>query len=291
MSRKEPSFGQLVEYMSDIDKSDMQYNIHHNIYSQHTADIEEEFVQNARYMPRRKNGNYMYHEILSITKSSTLDDVTQKQMLRDIAQQYAQKRAKNNLVFGTLHDDHDHHLHYHILISANALGSSRRTRLSKSMFSHCKKEMERLVLAQYPELEQEVVMGKTAEEKLSRKGSEQKRRTGATPQRDTLKAKLHDIFQQSHTKQQFFDALNKEDLAFYVRGKTIGVTDLAHQRNHRLKTLGLLDEFHAVSDRIQLNTSEPNDQEKNTQQQRQEEIDNIRNKHQQGNDSQPKNTR
>ena len=27
MSRKEPSFGQLVEYMSDIDKSDEQYNV------------------------------------------------------------------------------------------------------------------------------------------------------------------------------------------------------------------------------------------------------------------------
>lgn len=255
MSRKEPSFGQLAEYMSDIDKSDTQYNVYQNLYARSIEELKSEFMHNARYMSKRQNGNYMYHEILSVTKSTHLDETKQKQMLRDIAYQYAQKRAKHNLVFGTLHDDHEHHLHYHFMISANALGASRRTRLSKSTFSHCKKDMEVFVLTQYPQLEQQVVMGKKAKEKLSHKGSEQKRRTGATPQRDILKERLQTIFEQSQTKQQFFDALNKAQLSFYIRGKTIGVTDQQHNRNYRLKTLGLLEDFHAASERIQLNAS------------------------------------
>ena len=32
----------------------------------------------------------------------------------------------------------------------------------------------------------------------------------------------------------------------------MGVKDLANNRNHRLKTLGLLDDFEALSERIEL---------------------------------------
>ena len=54
MSRKVPSFGQLIEYMSDIDKSDEQYNIYQNIYARNSEDIEQEFKQNAETMFKRK---------------------------------------------------------------------------------------------------------------------------------------------------------------------------------------------------------------------------------------------
>ncbi|WP_330177977.1 hypothetical protein [Candidatus Vondammii sp. HM_W22] len=74
MSRKKPSFGQLIEYMSDIDKSDEQYNVYQNTYSRKQDDIEQEFLSNAAYVARRKNGNYLYHGILSITKAEKLDD-------------------------------------------------------------------------------------------------------------------------------------------------------------------------------------------------------------------------
>ena len=252
MSRKEPSFGQLVEYMSDIDKSDEQYNVYQNLYSRKQGEIEQEFLRNAAYVAKRKNGNYLYHEILSITKAKKLDDKQQKEILRDIAYEYAKKRASENLVFGTLHDDHDNHLHYHLLISANASGESKKTRLAKAQFDKIKKELESRVLEHHPELEQTLVIGKEAGEKLSNKGAEQKRRTGKTPERDQLKAKLQDIFSQCDTKEAFFAALNRAGLEFYVRGKTMGVKDLVTERNHRLKTLGLLENFQALSERIEL---------------------------------------
>ncbi|MCU7882546.1 MAG: relaxase/mobilization nuclease domain-containing protein [Candidatus Thiodiazotropha sp. (ex Lucinoma aequizonata)] len=252
MSRKEPSFGQLVGYMSDIDKSDEQYNVYQNLYSRKQDDIEQEFLRNAAYVAKRKNGNYLYHEILSITKAQKLDDKQQKEILRDIAYEYAKRRASQNLVFGTLHDDHDSHLHYHLLISANASGESKKTRLAKAEFDKIKKELESRVLEHHPELEQDVVINKEAGEKLSNKGAEQKRRTGKTPERDQLKTKLQNLFSQCDTKEDFFAALNQAGLEFYVRGKNMGVKDLATERNHRLKTLGLLENFQALSERIEL---------------------------------------
>ncbi|MCW8923899.1 MAG: hypothetical protein OQK69_09780, partial [Gammaproteobacteria bacterium] len=180
--------------MSDIDKSHEQYNVYHNLFGRNPEDIEQEFLKNAEYIHRRKNGNYMYHEILSITKAQSLSDKKQKQILRDIAYKYAQQRAKDNIIFGTLHDDHDDHLHYHLLISANSLGDSKKTRLSKAQFDKFKKDMENQVLKQYPELEQKAVINHQAGEKLSNKGSETKRRTGKTPQRDLVINKLQTIF-------------------------------------------------------------------------------------------------
>ena len=102
MARKTPSFSQLVEYMSDIDKSDDRYNVYQNLYSRKREDIKAEFLHNATRMTKRKNGNFLYHEILSITKTDKLTRDRQKEILRDIAYSYAQQRAEKNLIFGTL---------------------------------------------------------------------------------------------------------------------------------------------------------------------------------------------
>ncbi len=194
----------------------------------------------------------MYHEILSISKAKHLSDSKQKAILREIAYQYAKQRAGNNLIFATLHDDHEHHLHYHFLISSNAVGESKKTRLSKVQFDRFKKHLESRTLEHFPELEQKVIINKQAGEKLSRRGGERKRRTGKTPQRDIVKQKLETIFANSETKQGFFEAMSKAGFEIYVRGKTIGILDTAHNRKHRLKTLGLLSAFEVMSARIEL---------------------------------------
>ncbi len=256
MARKEPSFDQLIDYMGDIAKSDKQYNVYQNIFSHDPGGIEEEFQSNAGHIPKRKNGNYMYHEILSITRAKKLGLKEQKRILRDLAVEYAKRRATSNLVFGTLHDDHDGHLHYHLLISSNASGESKKTRLSKAQFDKLKRQMENDVLKDYPELEQEVSINREAGEKLSRKGAERKRRTGKTPQRDKVKEKLHAIFASCNTKQEFFEELSAAGLEFYARGNTLGIKDLSTGRPHRLKTLGMLDMFHALSERIELEESQ-----------------------------------
>ena len=293
MSRKSPSFGQLIEYMSDIDKADEKYNVYQNIYSHNTEDMEKEFQQNAETMFKRKNGVYLYHEILSITKSQKLEDEQQKEILRSVAHEYAQKRASDNLVFATLHDDHDEHLHYHFLISSNALGESKKTRMSKSQFDTFKKNLEKRTLEKYPELGQKIVINKQAGEKLSNKGSEQKRRTGKTPQRDLVKDKLQDIFNQSNDKQAFFDALDKAGFEVYIRGKNIGILDKANNRKYRLKTLGMLDDFNAMSARIELEKASNREQKKSgdfedVKTKHQDEIKNIRKKQRSGNENKTK---
>ncbi len=268
MSRKTQSFGQLIAYMNDIEKSEQRYNIYQNLYGRKADDIEEEFQTNAEHVDQRRNGVYLYHEILSISRAEKLETQTQKEILRDIAYEYAQKRAEHCLVFGTLHDDHAEHLHYHFLISSNALEESKKMRLTKAQFDQLKKGMEAKILESYPELEQKVVINRQADEKLSNKGYERKRRTGNTPQRDHVKDKLHDIFSTSRSKQDFFSRMIHENFEMYVRGNTMGVTDHSSGRKHRLKTLGLSEDFKKLSNRIGLDGTAESENRKNTKSKR-----------------------
>mgnify|MGYP000279348664 CR=1 FL=1 len=49
--------------------------------------------------------------------------------------------------------------------------------------------------------------------------------------------------------------MEKESLDIYVRGETVGVVDKKTGRNHRLKTLGMLESFTKVSDIIERSES------------------------------------
>lgn len=269
MSRKTPSFSQLVDYVADIDKADKKYSIYHNLFSRNEAKITSEFEANAKFVRQRKNGVYLYHEILSITKNQNLSSTKQKQILNKIAREYIENRANDNLVYATMHDDHDNHLHYHFIISSNKAGDSQKLRMSKHSFDKFKKDLELKVLESYPELEQTFTINKqlkskkSSSEKLSNKAGETKRRTGKTPKRDEVKSKLQDIFNRSHTKAEFFTNLSDNNFEFYIRGKsTFGVVDINDNKKYRLKTLGVLEEFDNMSAKIELTEANAKESEK-----------------------------
>jgi hypothetical protein len=255
MSRAKPSFSQLVFYMEKSNK-DSEYNIYNHFFEKDTKGVIQTFEENGKRITKRKNGVYIYHEILSLTKSKNLSDKDIKLRLREIAFEYVQNRAKNNLVYGVIHNENKDNIHYHLMISSNEKGSQKKTRLSKQNFDEIKKNLEKNVLEKYPELEQKKVINKQAERKLSNKGAELKRRTGKTPQREEVVNKLKQTFSNTSNKQEFFDNLTKNNLEIYLRGKTIGFLDKTNNRKHRLKTLGLEKEFEEMSDKISLKNTE-----------------------------------
>ena len=118
MSRKVPSFGQLIGYI-DRDEGQEPYRIRHNVWGRDPDLIRAEFEQNGDLLAKRKNGVYLYHEIISITRAKGVGLARQKTALREIAERYIAERCPDNLVFGNLHEDQEHSLHYHLIISAN----------------------------------------------------------------------------------------------------------------------------------------------------------------------------
>lgn len=251
MTRKESTFGQLLEYMNR-EAADERYSLRHNCYARKERELEAEFTKNAGHMRKRANGVYMYHEILSITKTGNMSDHERKNALREIAQKYIALRCPKALVYGVVHDDHAHHLHYHLLISANEAGAADRIRLSRADFQQIKEQTEQRVLVEYSELRQKESIGKrNTGERLSQAGAELKRRTGRTPEREDVKATITRIFGEALDREELFQLLREAKMNLYVRGKNIGVLNEETGRKYRLNRLGLEDRFAVLSARIE----------------------------------------
>ena len=147
MSRKEASFSQLYDYISNgQSKGDEKYNQYYNTFSFDRNGVINEFNTNSSLLNKRKNGNYLYHEIISLKSSESLSKDRQKEILNDVVEKYIQERANNCLVFGGLHDEKEHNLHYHLMISANEINKNTRYRLNKKQFSDIKKILKIMLL-------------------------------------------------------------------------------------------------------------------------------------------------
>ena len=268
MARKEPTFTQLYDYITREGDFDPRFVFTQNFILRDREAILKEFENNANLLSKRSNGNYLYHEIISITRAKSLSEDKQKEMLKDIVAQYSKGRGKDCLVFGGLHDEKDDNLHFHLIISANKQGEANRHWLKKSEFNKVKVQVEEYTLQRYPELGQAKLISKkfSDKEKMSQKEFELKRRTGKASHKDVFKDKLKTIFEKSADKQAFFDNLEKAQIEIYTRGKTIGFLDVENNRKHRLKTLGLVAEFEQINSTLsKTESSKEKDQEKKEQ--------------------------
>jgi len=236
MSRKIPSFGQLIGYI-DRDEGQEAYRIRHNLFGRGQGRVRSEFERNSNLLAKRKNGVYLYHEIISITRAGGLSAKAHKERLHDIAQAYIAARCPDNLVYGGLHQDKKHSYYYHLMISANRAGEVRRLRLAKAQFRQIQIGLEVHVLAKYPELEQKIAIGKRSEKSISRQGVELERRSGARPQRQEMLDRVRDAFEKAKDRASFMRQLDKVGLDLYVRGQTLGVVERETGKRHRFKTL------------------------------------------------------
>ena len=236
MSRKVPSFGQLIGYI-DREEDAERYRIRHNLAARDPELVRHEFERNAALLQKRKNGVYLYHEILSISRAQGLSDEQQKERLYEIAQQYIAARCPDNLVYGGLHHDKEHSFHFHLMMSSNRAGDTKRLRLDKAQFRDIQVRLEEHVLRQYPELEQKLAIGKRSDRRMSRAEAELERRTGERPKRQTVLERVNEALADSHDRDGFLAALGRSDLELYVRGKNLGVIDLESGKKHRINTL------------------------------------------------------
>jgi hypothetical protein len=236
MSRKVPSFGQLLGYI-DREAGGEAYTLRHNLRGRDHASIEQEFARNAELLQKRQGGVFLYHEIISISRARGLAAELQKARLLEIVQEYVAARCPENLVYGGLHQDKDHSFHFHLMISANRANDPKRQRLSKHQFREIQVRLEAHVLQSFPELEQKLAIGKRSDRKLKQAEVELERRTGERPERDTVLSRVRAALGSSHDRDSLRSALGRENLELYIRGKNLGIIDHESGKKHRLNTL------------------------------------------------------
>lgn len=275
MSRKQPSFTQLYDYIVRDHDNDAAFNFTHNFFGYTREEILDEFNTNARLLRKVKKANYLYHEILSVTRSSKISEEKQKEILHDIAQQYIQNRANGCLVFAGMHDEKDNQLHYHFIVSANEVAHSHRFRMTKSQFDEAKRQTELYVLERYPEMEQDKLISKDKDSiRNSKREGEYKRRTGKQSKKDYMKDTLRHIFSVANTAHEYVNLLRAAELETYARGNTMGYFVQGEKHRFRLNTLGLSEEFDEMQYRFSQNQqSDQQSQESKEQYAREEQTD------------------
>jgi hypothetical protein len=255
MSRKHRSFSQLYNYMKDGSSRSSEYDyFSHNVYARKDQDIINEFVTNSRKVKARKNGNYLFHEVIAITKSKQLTLDQEKERLFDIVRTYVDMRCKNNLAAGYLHDEKDNNVHFHLMISSNELDAFKNQRLTKFDFDKAKKELERYVIEKYPELEQDIIMNAKKDQKKlrdSNKAAEVKRKGGRLEKKEHMVKTLNSIFVNSRSMDDYFKQLEQQNFEMYNRGNTIGFINKTDGKKYRLKTLALEEQFKQVDALLQ----------------------------------------
>lgn len=249
LSRKKPSFIQLYDYMvSGAEKS--HFVISKNLYNTDTRrDVIGQFQANAKHLPKRKNGVFLYHEIISLPEQKEISKKKQKEMLCDVANKYLEKRTGLNLAFGVIHEEKQH-LHCHLMISSNEINSPKRQRLSKAQFNQIQKEIEIYKLEKFPELQDKTLYNKdlTKNKVIKSKSKDRENQFKHRTKEQSRAEKVREITQKailsSFTVKDFQESLQKQGFEFYLRGKTAGVIDKNNDNTkYRLARLDLDTDF------------------------------------------------
>lgn len=137
--------------------------------------------------------------------------------------EYLHARCPNCLAFGVLHDDHEDHLHYHLMISANERQEAKRFRLTRSDFSMIKRQIEELCLSNFPELKQDMVQGRGGKIVQEVK-QELTELVELSPQQKPSKTQeltqqIEGLMQRASSPEDFEKKLEAIDFRLYQRGK------------------------------------------------------------------------
>lgn len=252
-------FAALTRYMNrGIEEEEGRAVLWHNFFGSDRMterEIVAEFEANARLLEARKNGNVLYHEILSFSRGYTAQGEVLDRMVADIGQEYLRERAADQLGYGVIHRDTDH-VHLHLMISANEAGKSNRVRLSKKEFSEVQKRVEQYAIEHYPDMAQtRVYAQERGKEKLKTDAQEQamKVRTGLPSRKEQAKATLHQIFARASSFEELGELAKSAGISFYQRGKSTGVIIKeadGTERRHRLSSLGVEEHYRSTNERL-----------------------------------------
>jgi len=103
--------------------------------------LHKDFLRQASYLKKRKNGNKLFHFIVSFSPKDSANITTA--IMMDMMRKFVALRdLKRHVVLGKIHKTGVDHFHFHILASSNELRSSRPKRFNKSQLKKLFKELE-----------------------------------------------------------------------------------------------------------------------------------------------------
>lgn len=253
MSRKAPTFAQLAAYIGRDAGSGSSTAFVRNLYAdgRDRMAVVAQFLDNYRYLPERKGGNALYHELIALEPQPHLSVGEVEDALLDLANRYCEQRAPHQLAWGQVHHDTEFP-HIHLMISANAVRSDRRVRMERQYFAGVQRDLERWQVAKLPHLKARTIYGHTHEKQTPKQRvheGEMVRRTGGPSRKQQVFDCVQMAMNTSTDRAEFFRKLQADGFELYQRGQATGIIDRGSGKRYRLKTLGLAERYRAIPEK------------------------------------------
>jgi hypothetical protein len=205
---------------------------------------------------QRKESVSMHHTIISFSGKDT-EHITTK-VLKDIAKQFIELHGKDSMFLITEHRDKDH-VHLHCAISGTKFLTGKANRMSKQEFQNLKVALEKYQRTKYPELKHSRV-------EFTRKVHDKVRLGSRETQKITLNAQINQAFKNAKTLPEFLSALEANGHKAYYRSAKLTGIQFEGNRKFRLSKLGIdTKKIQELMDR------------ETTNQQKMEELSDLRN--------------
>ena len=260
MSRKAPTFGQLADYIARGSNAQTGTAFVRNIYAdgQDREAVVGQFLDNYRYLPERKNGNALYHEIIALEPQAHLPPEQINDALHELAEQYCLRRAPRQLAWGRVHlpssseavgqEKSTNFPNIHLVISANEVRSDRRVRMDRKYFAKVQRDLERFQRRELPHLVGQDIYdrdGPSARPKQPSQEGEMVRRTQKPSCKQAVHEVVKDLIETASDRVALAKMLETSGFRIYRRGRSIDVIDQEGLR-YRLQTLGLAEAYFAL---------------------------------------------
>lgn len=220
--------------------------------------MHQDFLDNHKYLKKRKGGVAFYHEIIAISKKDR--EYITLPMLEELMRSYIKMRGgENALVIAKVHDMQ----HIHLMMSANEVRSQKRLRMSKNQMQDLLLNYERRHIKLYPELKNSIAhtnklerqrrdIQKEQQNHRREKEYQMKQRSNQPTQKEIILERLNQIFNTTSSKEALIQEIQKikEFKVYIYRGKLKGII-FNDKKTYRFSTLGIPNEKIQKLEKIQ----------------------------------------
>lgn len=245
------SMGARLKYISKDDA--LVYTRNTFSYHDDVDGLENEFIQNAKYLEGARGSNVGFSETLSMPIAENISKDEQIQALKSLVDEHIKLRGfKDHLAVIAIHAD-TKHTHAHCLFSSNSLFGTQRHRVSRKEFKKSQITLEEFRNSNFKNLPK---TNHYSKQRLEKRINNAEGKMRFLRKAITDKQKLTSTFKHAltkTTKKEFQSYLKSKNLIVYKRGaKTIGLRDTSKKRNYRLETLekGLRDKYLAYEKKL-----------------------------------------
>ena len=217
LTRSNPSYKSLIEYILNETKNEKPEIFTHNLRSDNSniSGLTREYMENESFrIFSRSDQNYLNHEILSFSDEDA--SKVNPELLQDIVQKYITLRGNEGIYFGAVHRNTES-VHVHICVSGLKYRTGKSHHIPRDKLKQLKIELQEYQKEKYPELYNSLPEHSSGRDYVTDRLWYAKHRDERNIQKEQIKNIITACLNKANTQKDFLELLQKQNLHYYER--------------------------------------------------------------------------